>query len=115
MEISKDRHYIAVSIKHTAENWKFGMPCVLWGYKQTADDEKRCFANYTIYPEKAERYAIGEFEQHGYGKDIVKPEPVKMCLDLCKRYKQYDTVLIDAKQYIGYCNMADLEIEAPKW
>ncbi len=37
-----ERKYLAISIKHTEHGWKFGKPCVLWGYKRTADDEKRC-------------------------------------------------------------------------
>ena len=36
----KERKYLAISIKHTEWKWKFGKPCVLWGWHQTKDDEK---------------------------------------------------------------------------
>ena len=101
-----ERKYFAISIKHTEHKWKFGKPCVLWGYKRTPDEEKRCFAGYTENPSKAELYAEDDFIKHGYGMDIVKPTPVEMSVDLCKKWCMYDTVLIEADQYIGYCKMA---------
>lgn len=110
----KDRKYVAISIKHTEHRWKFGKPCVLWGYKQTADDEERCFADYTMYLSKAERYALGEFQAHGYSVSIVKPEPISMSVDFCKRWKNYDTVLVDANEYADYCKMCCLATELPK-
>lgn len=106
-----ERKYIAVSIKHTEYGWKFGMPCVLWGYKQTKDDEKRCFADYTRYLSNAERYAIGEFEEHGYGHSTVKPEPVKMEIGFCKKWRKFDTVLVDAEEYELYCKMCNIKME----
>ena len=36
--MNANRKYVAVSIKHTEYRWKFGMPCCLWGFHQTADD-----------------------------------------------------------------------------
>lgn len=105
----KDRRYVAISIKHTMHGWKFGMPCVLWGHKQTADNEKRCFSGYTTHLSQAERYAIGEFEEHGYSADTVKPEPVPMSLAFCKRWKDYDTVLVDAEEYAAYCKFSKIE------
>lgn len=108
MEITTDRRYVAISIKHTAYRWKFGMPCVLWGYHRTADDEKRCFGGYTTYPSRAERYAIGDFKEHGYGSDVVNPDPVPMEIDLCKKWKKYDTVLVDAELYESYCRICNL-------
>lgn len=109
-----ERKYIAVSIKHTEYRWKFGKPLVLWGYKRTADNEERCFAGYTEYPGKCERYAIGEFQKKGYMTDIKDDAPVEMTLDFCKKNKKWDTVLVDAEQVIGYCKMCCLPIDAPK-
>ena len=41
-------------------------------------------------------------------------EPVKLCIDFCKKYKKYDTVLVDLEQYIGYCKCADLPLDRPE-
>lgn len=112
--MNAERKYVAISIKHTEYKWKFGMPCTLWGWHCTEDDETRCFAGYTIYLEKAERYAIGEMRKHGYGTEIKDDEAVPMSIDLCKKWKAYDTVLVDAEQYYHYCMMAGLAIEPPK-
>lgn len=112
--MNAERRYFAISIKHTEYKWKFGMPCVLWGWHRTEDDEPRCFAGYTIYPEKAEYYAIGEMRERGYGTEIKDDEPVSMSIDLCKKWRAYDTVLVEAEQYIAYCKMAGLAIEPPK-
>lgn len=35
--MNSERKYVAVSIKHAERGWKFGKPCVLWGYKHTSD------------------------------------------------------------------------------
>lgn len=107
------RKYIAISIKHTIYGWKFGKPFVLWGFKHTKDNEERCFSGYTEYFNKAERYALGEFEKRGYGIETVKPEPVHMCVDLCEKYRRYDTVLVDEEEYLGYCKMCRFEL-SPK-
>ena len=40
-------------------------------------------------------------------------EPVHMCTNFCKKYKQYDTVLVPTEEYIGYCKMACLPLDAP--
>lgn len=109
--MNAERKYVAISIKHTEHRWKFGMPCVLWGWKHTKDDEPRCFAGYTEYISKAERYALGEFREHGYGSVILDKAPVQMTIDLCKKWKAYDTVLVDAEQYYHYCKMAGLPAE----
>ena len=109
--MSEDRKYVAISIKHTEYKWKFGMPCTLWGWHQTEDNEPRNFGGYTIYPSKAERYAIGDFKKHGYPDGIIKDdEPVRMTTDLCKKWKKYDTVLVDAEHYINYCKYSELPI-----
>lgn len=100
------RKYIAISIKHTEYKWKFGIPCTLWGYKRTDDNEERCFAGYTDNVNNAELYAIDDFKNHGYDETICKSEPVKMCPSLCKKYNQYDTVLVleeDYKAYLRIC------------
>lgn len=108
------RKYLAISIKHTEHQWKFGMPCVLWGYKQTKDDEKRCFADYTQYPNKAEVYSLQDWLDSGYSDSIIKmDEPAHMEIDLCKKWKEYDTVLIDKEEYIGYCKMCSLPLDRP--
>ena len=112
--MNEGRKYIAVSIKHTEYRWAFGKPCVLWGWHQTADDEPRCFADYTEYLSKAERYALGDFKAHGYGDFIKDDAPVQLGVDLCKRWKEYDTVLVDAEQYYHYCKMAGLPTEPQK-
>jgi hypothetical protein len=109
-----ERKYLAVSIKHTAWRWKFGKPCVLWGYKQTKDDEKRCFSDYTQYPNKAEVYSMQDWLNSGYGSIIKMDEPVHMEIGFCDKWKKYDTVLIDKDEYIGYCKMACLPIDPPK-
>ena len=97
-----ERKYIAISIKHTDEKWKLGKPCVLWGHKRTRDDEKRCFAGYTECLENAELYAADDLYNHGYAEDIIKREPVKMCADLCRKYTEYDTVLMLEAEYRKY-------------
>lgn len=107
------RRYLAISIKHTAYGWKFGKPCVLWGYKRTADDEKRCFADYTQFPNKAELYSLEDWHKTTYGSIIKMDEPVHMEIGLCKKWKNYDTVLIDEEEYIGYCKMACLPLDRP--
>lgn len=112
--MNAERKYVAVSIKHTMYKWKFGDPCVLWGWHQTEDDNPRCFGGYTVYLSKAERYAPGDFTAHGYDDDNIKDdEPVPMCPDFCKRYKRYDTVLVDAEMYFHYCLLCGLPIEPP--
>lgn len=110
----KDRRYVAVSIKHTEYKWRFGMPCVLWGFKRTGDYEKRCFAGYTNYMDKAERYALGEFSEHGYGEIIKDDEPVTLSIDFCKKWRKYDTVLVDEELYRAYCFASCLATEPPK-
>lgn len=108
-----ERKYLAISIKHTEHGWKFGKPCVLWGYKRTADDEKRCFADYTQFPNKAELYSLQDWRNSGYGSIIKMDEPVHMEVNLCKTWKHYDTVLIAEEEYIGYCKMARLPLDRP--
>ena len=108
------RKYIAISIKHTDNRWRFGMPCWLWGYKQTADDEPRCFTGYTNYLDKAERYELGDFEERGYGSYIKDDAPVPMSIDLCKKWRKYDTVLVDSEIYRAYCVAACLATQPPR-
>ena len=107
----KERKYLAISIKHTERGWKFGMPCTLWGYKQTKDDEKRCFSSYTEYPNKAEVYSLQDWLDSGYGSIIKMDEPVHMEIGFCKKWNKYDTVLVDKEEYIGYCKMCCLPID----
>lgn len=108
------RNLVAVSVKHTIHRWKFGMPCVLWGHR-TADDEKRSFGDYTQYPNKAEVYSLEDWHKSGYHATewMKTDEPVMMCVDFCKKYKKYDTVLVPLEQYICYCKAADLPLDSP--
>lgn len=108
--MNSERKYVAVSIKHTERGWKFGKPCVLWGYKHTSDDERRCFGGYTEDFNKAERYALGDFSAHGYG-DIKDDEPVPMSIDFCRRWRNYDTVLVEEDMYRAYCKVTGMPTE----
>lgn len=109
-----NRNLVAISIKHTMYKWKFGMPCVLWGHR-TQDDEKRSFGGYTRYPNNAEVYSLDDWAKSCYaGADYMKvDEPVQMCIDFCKKYKKYDTVLVPLEQYICYCKAAGLPLYRP--
>ena len=110
--MNPERKYVAISIKHTKSSWKFGMPCVLWGdTRPSTDDEQRRFGGYTIYLDRAERYAIDDFVTLGGYKpeyEVVKPEPVKMSIDLCRKNRQWDTVLVEYDDYATYCKAASL-------
>lgn len=110
-----ERNLVAVRVKHTEYRWKFGMPCVLWGHR-TKDDEKRSFGGYTQYPNNAEVYSLKDWAQSGYANDewMKIDEPVHMCIDFCKKYKKYDTVLVPLDEYIGYCKMACLPLDRPQ-
>lgn len=97
------RKYIAISIKHSTYD-KSVIP-VMWGYKRTKDDEKRCFSGYTTNLEKCELYSLEDF-QKTYGNSYIKcDEPVKMCFDYKKRYKNYDTVLVDEEDLKSFLQM----------
>ena len=109
-----ERNLLAVSIKHTEYKWRFGMPCVLWGHR-TQDEEERSFGGYTMYPNCAEVYSLAEWQNEFRGCDWMKiDEPVKMCINFCKKYKEYDAVLVPLDQYIKYCESADLSLDLPK-
>lgn len=109
------RNLVAISIKHTEYKWKFGMPCWLWGHR-TKDEEKRSYGGYTQFIHNAEIYSLKEWQESGYGKgDICKvDEPVSMENNFCKKYKDYDTVLVPYEQYKAYCVMAGLPLDRPK-
>ena len=110
-----ERKYLAISIKHTEYKWKFGMPCVLWGHR-TKDDEKRSFAGYTQYPNNAELYSLQDWADSGYSRSewMKVDEPAHMEIGFCKKWKKYDTVLVQYDEYIGYCKIACLPIDRPK-
>lgn len=110
-----ERNLVAVSIKHTINGWKFGMPCWLWG-SRTRDEEKRSFSGYTEYPNSAEVYSLKEWQESGYGAGNVckVDKPVQMCIGFCKKYKKYDTVLVPLDQYLAYCKGACLPLDRPK-
>lgn len=112
--MNPERKYVAVSIKHSEYKWKFGMPLVLWGYHITKDDDKRCFGGYTTYLDHAERYCLGDFARNGYTPDVVKDdEPVPLEINFCKKWKKYDTVLVDAERYYHYCVGGDIAMHPP--
>lgn len=104
------RDLLAVSIKHTEYKWKFGDPCTLWGWKRTKDDEERCFGGYTTLPVKAELYTAEEFSSKYPEPWMKTDESVKVCVGFCKKYKDYDTVLVKYEDYIKYCELADLPL-----
>ena len=112
--MENERNLVAVSIKHTEWRWKFGKPCVLWG-RRTKDEEKRSFSGYTQYPNNAEIYSLEDWKNSGYTNcSCMKlDEPVHMCINFFKKYKQYDTVLVPLEEYIGYCKCACLPLDRP--
>lgn len=110
-----ERNLLAISIKHTSYRWKFGKACVLWGHKRTKDDEERCYAGYTPFPNEAELYSLEDWAKSGYLCDWMKLDaPVKLSIDFCKKYKNFDTVLVTLEDYIKYCEVADLLLDKPK-
>lgn len=103
-----NRNLLAISIKHTQHKWKFGMPCILWG-RRTEDNEKRSFGGYTENPYNAELYTLEEWQKHSKVAWIKTDEPVKMEIGFCKKWKEYDTVLIRYDDYIKYCDVCGFE------
>ena len=108
-----ERKYVAVSIKHSAYKWRYGNPLCLWGHR-TKDDEKRCFAGYTMYPNNAEVYSLKDWHESGYGSIIKMDEPVHLEIGFCKKWKNYDTVLVEFEEYITYCKLNYLALDRPK-
>lgn len=110
-----ERNLVAISIKHTNYKWKFGMPCVLWGERRTADDEKRSYSGYTIFANNAELYSLQDWANSGYQhwSWMKVDEPVKLCIDFCKKYKKYDTVLVTLDDYMKYCDFACIPVARP--
>ena len=93
-----DRKYLAVSLKHSE-----GFPYVLWGYKRTRDDEKRCYGDYTTNIDKAELYSIEEFrEAYGDHFGIFNYLPLsihELRNNFKKLKKEYDTVFVLEEEY----------------
>ena len=110
-EIDNQRKYVAVSIKHTEYKWRLGKPLVFWGYHRTEDNEPRCFGGYTMYLDYAERYALGDFKDHGYGEDTLDEKAVHMSMDFCKKWKKYDTVLLDEADAYDYYRLLGLPMK----
>lgn len=109
-----ERKYVAVSIKHSAYKWRYGAPMCLWGHR-TKDDEERSFGGYTMYPNSAELYSLKDWHESGYPADNIKyDEPVHIGSDFCKRWKNYDTVLVPLDEYITYCKCNYLALDRPK-
>jgi hypothetical protein len=99
-----ERKYIGISIKHSIYDKKKGR-LILWGGRRTKDDEERCFSGYTTDINKCELYSLEDF-QKSYGNGFIKcDEPVKMKIDLCKKYKKFDTVLVDIEDYKKYLEL----------
>lgn len=107
-EVVNERKYIAISITHSMRGLQSyptepkDYSYTLWGYKTTPDDSERCFAGYTGDVEKCEIYSLEDF-QKAYGNGYIKcDEPVRMCANLCRGYKQFDTVLVDKRDYLDW-------------
>jgi len=98
-----ERRYVAISIKHSIYD-KSKIP-VLWGNGRTSNGEKRSFSHYCNNIDRCELYSLNDF-LNSYGNSYIKcDEPVKMCFDYKKKYKNYDTVLVDIeelKQYLEF-------------
>lgn len=110
-----ERNLVAVSIKHSEYKWKFGKPLILWGRERTQDEERRCFSGYTQFVNEAEVYSLEDWKNSGYWQPCMKiDEPVSLCINFCKKYKKYDTVLVPLEEYIGYCKFACLPLDRPK-
>ena len=97
----RERHYIAISIKHSDSINNL----VLWG-NRTNDNEKRCFSGYSNFVrnngKKCELYSLEEFREQ-YGNGACKTdEAVKMSKLLLRKYKKFDTVLVDEKEYMDF-------------
>ena len=95
----KDRKYLAVSIKHSA-----GTRFTLWGWERTKDEQERCFTGYlgTMDYDKCELYSLEDFQEH-YGHGVIKcDKPVKMTMDLARKWDEYDTVLVDYEEYKAF-------------
>lgn len=103
-----ERKYIAISIKHSMggqlknpsepKDGKY----TLWGKRRTADNEERCFGGYTDDIDKCELYSLNDFLKQ-YGNSFIKcDEPVPINIHLCRKYKKFDTVLIDIEEYKQY-------------
>ncbi|MEG1954095.1 MAG: hypothetical protein RR115_07675 [Hydrogenoanaerobacterium sp.] len=98
-----DRKYVAISIKHSTYD-ESPVP-ILWGKKRTLDNEERCFSGYTQDINKCELYSLEDF-QKSYGNGCIKCDAeVKMCFNYKRKYKKYDTVLVDfeeLKQFLSF-------------
>lgn len=93
-----DRKYVAISIKHSIHRPNLQY----WGYKRTADNEKRCFALYVEDIDTAELYSYEEFnEKYSWmgeqGVQVVENESLFNVLT--KKFRREDTVLVDYKQF----------------
>jgi hypothetical protein len=111
----EQRKYLAVSVKHTQylssggrKKWRFGDRLILWGH--LTETGKRCYGGYKTEPLLAERYALGDMKAHGYGSYIKDDEPVKLCIDFCKKYASYDTVLVAIDDVLAYYQVAGLPL-----
>ena len=101
-----ERRYFLVSIKHS-EYPKNRKRLVLWGYAgKTPDDERRCFSGYCENPDFAEVYSLSDLQKSGYGPTVKTDEPVHMCLDLVRRWKNFDSVPVDVDEYRQYYALA---------
>lgn len=101
LSVMSDRRYLAVSIKHSS-----GTRFTLWGWDRTEDEQKRCFSGYlgTMDYDKCELYSLEDFREH-YGHGVIKCDcPVEMTLDLVKKWREYDTVLVDCDEYKAFVN-----------
>ena len=84
------------------------MPFVMWGRNKTKDDEERTFSGYTRYLNRAELYSLGDWKGQYQVPWMKLDEPVKLSADICKKFKQFDTVLVLLKDIEKYYEVAGL-------
>lgn len=93
-----ERIYIAISIKHSRSIHD------LWFWaRRTKEGENRSFSGYSNFYNKdgsqCELYSLKDFQEH-YGNGCIKcDEPVLMCSNLLRKYKELDTVLVAEEDY----------------
>lgn len=95
-ELMNERKYIAISIEHSGPGH-----IVLLGHERTEDNDKRCFIGYqgTMDYDYCELYSLVDFWEK-YGNGVIKcDESVPMTSDLVQRWEDYDTVLVDWREY----------------
>ena len=115
----KERNLVAISIKHTVgdrpngNKWKFGCPFVLWG-RRTNDNDERSFSGYTYFLNEAELYALSDWDGKYQVPWMKLDAPVKLGMNICKKYNKFDTVLVLLSDIEKYYDVAGLNVDRPK-